>query len=270
MKVLDGSELAGYIKERQAKQVRALRQAEHVFPKLAIVKTSHNPVIETYVRMKQRYGDDILIDVLVVHTDETELEATIQRLNADSSVHGIIIQLPLAHPENTDAFLEQVDASKDVDGLSGSDVFTPATAMAIDWLAAGYNVELRNAQIAIVGSGRLVGSPLAALWTSQGFDVQVYDSSTDDMLGKLTQADVIVSAAGVPGLIVSSAVKHGAVVIDAATSSEHGKIIGDVADELRERDDLTITPEKGGVGPLTVCALFDNVIRAARAGVKSV
>ena len=111
----------------------------------------------------------------------------------------------------------------------------------------------------------LVGAPLARLWKQAGHTVTVYDTSSENMSEELRGSDVIVSAAGVPGLITTQVVKPGAVVVDAATSAEHGKILGDVADDLRDRDDLTITPEKGGVGPLTVTALFDNVIRSARA-----
>lgn len=265
MKLLNGTELASYIKERQARQVRALRQADSVFPKLAIVQTTDDPVIATYVRMKQRYGEDVLVDVEVHHETDSTLFDTIRRLNADPSVHGMIIQLPLANPDQTDEAVNLVAPEKDVDGLGGQAVFTPATPMAIDWLLAGYNVELgKGRKIGIVGNGRLVGAPLAKLWRDAGREVEVFDSSTADLGEALRGCDIIVSAAGVPNLIVSGFVRPGAVVVDAATSAEHGKIVGDVAKGVRERDDLTITPEKGGVGPLTVAALFDNVIRSAR------
>ena len=138
-----------------------------------------------------------------------------------------------------------------------------ATATAIDWLLAGYNVTLRGKKIALVGNGRLVGAPLAALWRSQELDVTTYDDTTPS-LDVLRSADVIVSAAGVPGLIQSSMIAPGAVVVDAGTASENGAIVGDVATDVRERGDVTITPVRGGVGPLTIAALFDNVITAAR------
>jgi len=264
MKILNGSELAGFIKERQARQVRGLRQAERVVPRLAIVQTTDDPVIDTYVRMKQRYGADILVEVTVHKPAGDELLATIEQLNADEQVHGIIIQLPLADPQQTDAAVSRVAASKDVDGLGPGAPFTPATPMAIDWLLAGYNVALAGQQIAIIGKGRLVGAPLAELWRAAGHSVTIYDRQSTNMAAQLPHADVIVTATGVPGLLTSDMVKPGAVVVDAATSAEHGKIVGDVAEDVRARTDLTITPEKGGVGPLTVCALFDNVIRAAR------
>lgn len=264
MKVLNGLELAGYIKERQARQVRALRQADGVVPKLAIIKTTNDPVIATYVRMKQSYAEDILVETVVHHVASDELFATIRLLNDDASIHGIIIQLPLEDESQTEEAVNAVASSKDVDGLGQGAEFIPATPMAIDWLLAGYNVTLKDKKIALVGNGRLVGAPLAKLWRGARHDVEVYDRSTEAIAEKLRQADIIVSAAGVPGLITTDLVKEKAVVVDAATSAEHGKIVGDVSDELQTRDDLTITPTKGGVGPLTVCALFDNVIRSAR------
>lgn len=267
MKLLNGLELADYIKERQAKQVRNLRQSHRIFPKLAIVQTVDSPVIDSYVALKQRYGADILVDVEVYKIDQAQLMGVIHRLNTDPSVHGIIIQLPLADEGATDEAVNAVLPIKDVDGLGVDAVLDPATPLAIDWLVAGYNITLENKKIAIVGNGRLVGSPLLAMWRPRGYDLTVFDVTSEGMHEQLPMFDIIVSATGVPGLISSGDVKTGAVVIDAGTASEHGKIVGDVADEVRTRDDLTITPEKGGVGPLTVTALFDNVIRTAQSAI---
>lgn len=264
MKILDGAELAGYIKERQLKQVRALRQSWRVIPRLAILRSGVNPVIDTYVKLKSEYGEDITIVVDVYNMPEIELLDKIKELNNDDNVHGIIIQLPLADKTMTDTLTNAVNPDKDVDGLGADSKFVPATAMAIDWLLVGYNIDLQYKKIAIVGKGRLVGAPLAKIWKSNFFDVTVYDSKTEDLSGELAKADVIVSATGVPGLIDNKMVKTGAIVIDAGTASEHGKIVGDIAETVRSRSDIIITPKKGGVGPLTIAALFDNVIAAAR------
>ncbi len=264
MKLLNGSELAGYIKERQAKQVRNLRQEWKVFPKLAIIQTVDSPVIDTYVRLKQAYGGDILIDVEAHKVSSDELLATIETLNQDAMVHGIIIQLPLENSDTTQQAVDAVVGHKDVDGLAQTSEFIPATPMAIDWLLAGYNVDLLGKKIAIVGAGRLVGAPLAKLWQEQGKDITVITKETVVSPEEMREFDVVVTAVGQPNLIKTEDIRDGAVVIDAATSSENGKIVGDVSDDVRQRDDLTITPEKGGVGPLTVAALFDNVILAAR------
>lgn len=260
MKELNGLELAGYIKERQAKQVRALRQARHIQPRLAIVTDVQNPVIETYMRLKQRYGADILIDVEIHRAAPGQALSAIKELNARQDVQGIIVQLPVDNPQQTDELLETVDKEKDVDGLRRNAMFDAATPIAINWLLAGYGIELQEKKVAIVGRGRLVGAPLERMWQKSGVDVTVFEKGDD--LSKLINYDIIVSATGVPGLITSRMIKSKAVVIDAGTASENGKIVGDTAEEVRRRHDITITPKKGGVGPLTVAALFDNVINA--------
>lgn len=264
MKVLSGLELAGYIKERQAHEVRALRQAHKIFPKLAIVVTVDNPVIDVYMRMKQRYGDDILVEVEVHRIRQDEAPAVIGQLNDDSSVHGIIVQLPLERPEETAAVVDLVEPEKDVDALGRNAIFDPATPMAILWLLAGYNVELQGKKVLLVGRGKLVGAPLERILRNSGVDVSVATRETLDLPALSLEADIIITATGSPAILFPDMIKQGAVVVDAGVASEAGKTVGDLAAEVYERDDLTITPVKGGVGPLTICALFDNVIRAAQ------
>ena len=260
MRELNGSELAGFIKERQAKQVRALRQAWHINPRLAIVTDVENPVIEMYMRLKQRYGADILIDVEIHRVPAGGALEVIQELNNRDDVQGIILQLPISNSDQTDELLESIREDKDVDGLRKRAIFQAATPTAISWLLAGYGVDLKNKKVAIVGRGRLVGAPLEKMWLKSGVDVTVFEKGDD--LSQLINYDIIVSATGVPGLIKSQMIKTKTVVVDAGTASENGKIVGDVSEEVRQRNDVIITPKKGGVGPLTVSALFDNVITA--------
>lgn len=260
MRELNGSELAGFIKERQAKQVRALRQAWHINPRLAIVTDVENPVIETYMRLKQRYGADILIDVEIHRVPTGGALEVIQELNNRDDVQGIILQLPISNSDQTDELLESIREDKDVDGLRKKAIFQAATPTAINWLLAGYGVDLKGKKVAIVGRGRLVGAPLEKMWLKSGVDVTVFEKGDD--LSQLINYDIIVSATGVPGLIKSQMIKTKTVVVDAGTASENGKIVGDVSEEVRQRNDVIITPKKGGVGPLTVSALFDNVITA--------
>lgn len=260
MRELNGSELAGFIKERQAKQVRALRQAWHINPRLAIITDVENPVIETYMRLKQRYGADILIDVEIHRVPAGGALEVIQELNNRDDVQGIILQLPISNPEQTEELLESIQEDKDVDGLRKKAIFQAATPTAINWLLAGYGVGLKGKKVAIVGRGRLVGAPLEKMWLKSGVDVTVFEKGDD--LSQLINYDIIVSATGVPGLIKSQMIKTKTVVVDAGTASENGKIVGDVSEEARQRNDVIITPKKGGVGPLTVSALFDNVITA--------
>ncbi|MBA2279151.1 bifunctional 5,10-methylenetetrahydrofolate dehydrogenase/5,10-methenyltetrahydrofolate cyclohydrolase [Candidatus Saccharibacteria bacterium] len=264
MKLLNGSELAGFIKARQAQQVRTLRHSHNINPKLSIIVTIDHPVIDVYVRLKKQYGSEIQVDVDVYKVDQAEVPELLGRLNSDNTVHGIITQLPLKDPSKTDEIVNMVVASKDVDALGSDADFDPATPMAIMWLLAGYNVELRGKHILLIGRGKLVGVPLEKLLKNSGLEVVVADRSTPDLKTEALRADIIITAAGSPAILFSNMVKQGAVVVDAGVASEDGKTVGDVAPELYERDDLTLTPAKGGVGPLTVCALFDNVIRAAR------
>ena len=262
-KELNGAELAGFIKERQAKQVRALRQAHKIIPKLAIIMTPKaNEVIGVYVNGKRTYGEDILIETVVHVCEQGQIIAAIEQFNADESVQGIIVQLPLDNPADTDAIMNTITPEKDVDGLGVHAGYQSATADAINWLCSGYGVELQSAKIVIVGQGRLVGKPLTAMWQAAGYDITPIDVETENQADVLQQADVIVSAAGVPRLITAASVKQGAIVIDAGTTSENGTVVGDVDDTVRERLDVSITPKRGGVGPLTIAVLFDHVIQA--------
>lgn len=264
VKLLNGKELAGFIKQRQEQQVRSLRQGYGIEPKLAIVQVKDDPVIDTYVRLKKRYGADIGIEVESHHPTQDEAGKIIAELNDNPTVHGIIVQLPLSDPAQTDEIVNLVAPNKDVDALGEKAVFDPATPMAIMWLLAGYNISLEGKKILLIGRGKLVGAPLERIFTESGLDVTVADRTTKDLAAETKESDIIITATGSPAILYSDMIKEGAVLVDAGVASEDGKTVGDVAPELFERDDLTITPEKGGVGPLTVSALFENVIRAAR------
>jgi methylenetetrahydrofolate dehydrogenase (NADP+)/methenyltetrahydrofolate cyclohydrolase len=266
MKLLNGKELAGYIKERQAHEVRALKQAAHVQPKLAIVLTIDHPTINVYMRVKKAYGADLGVEVEVHSVKQDAAPALIKKLNKDDSVHGIIVQLPLERPEETEEIVDLVAPEKDVDALGKDAQFDPATPMAILWLLAGYNIDLKQGKkVLLVGRGKLVGRPLEKMLKASEVDVWIADRSTPDLKSETQKADVIITATGSPAILYADMIKQGAVVVDAGVAGEEGKTVGDLAADVYERDDLTITPTKGGVGPLTVCALFENVIRAARA-----
>lgn len=264
MRLLNGNEIAGFIKERQAYQVRNLRQENKAVPKLAIVQVKDDPVINTYVRLKKAYGADIFVDVDVHNIEQSEIATLLQKLNNDKTVHGIIVQLPLTDTSETDEIVNMVAPIKDVDALGSSAVYEPATPMAIMWLLAGYNVDLQGKRILLIGRGKLVGAPLEKILKTAGHDVVVADRKTSDLKAETLKADIIITAAGSPAILFPDMIKQKAVVVDAGVASEDGKTVGDLAPEVYEREDLVLTPVKGGVGPLTVCALFDNVIRAAR------
>lgn len=244
--------------------MRSLNQAGNIFPQLAIIRTNPDPVVDTYMRLKSLYGEDIGVKVTVHTIDQAEAKELIADLNTDNQTSGIIVQIPLPDQTQTDEILNTVSVIKDVDGLAKDTIFDAPTPIAINWLLAGYNVDLRGKRIVIVGNGRLVGKPLARMWTASGCDVFVADKHTKDLKAHILGADILVSATGKPALITTDMIKKGTVIVDAGVATDKNGLTGDVAPEVRERRDITITPESGGVGPLTVCALFDNLLRAAR------
>lgn len=259
MKELNGKELAGFIKERQAHVVRGMKNK----PTLLIIRDSDNPVITKYVNLKIRYGEDIGVKVIDYRADNSDdIREKILSANKDSEISGIILQLPILEKEKTDELTALIAPEKDVDGLSGNGNYDSATATAINWLLAGYDIKVATSKIAIVGRGKLVGAPLYKMFTNSGYSVSLFHRGDD--LSQLKDYDIIITATGKPGIITNNMVQPGAVIVDAGTASEDGVLKGDVAEEVRERKDLTaITPKIGGVGPLTVTCLFEHVIKAA-------
>lgn len=259
MKELNGKELAGFIKERQAHIVRGMKKK----PTLLIIRDSDNPVITKYVNLKIRYGEDIGVKVIDYRANNTDgIREKILSANKDPEISGIILQLPILEKEKTDELTALIAPEKDVDGLSGNGNYDSATATAINWLLAGYDIKVATSKIAIVGRGKLVGAPLFKIFTDSGYNVSLFHRGDD--LSQLKDYDIIITATGKPGIITSDMVQPGAVIVDAGTASEDGVLKGDVAEEVRERKDLTaITPKIGGVGPLTVTCLFEHVIKAS-------
>lgn len=257
MKSLNGRELAGFIKERQRHQVAGFKTQ----PQLLIIRNSDNPVITKYVNLKIKYGTDIGVKVENFCAQNYEqIKEKILAANQDPKISGIIIQLPLTDKTKTEELCNLIAPEKDVDGLGANSKFDSATATAINWLLAGYDIKLNQQKIAIVGRGKLVGAPLFKIFVSSGYDATLFHRGSN--LEDLKNYDVIITATGVPDLITNSMVKPEATIIDAGTASENGVLKGDVAEEVRTRTDLTaITPVVGGVGPLTVTCLFDHVIQ---------
>ena len=260
MKSLNGKDLASFIKERQAHQVASLESK----PKLLIIRDSNNPVIVKYVNLKIKYGEDIGVEVEdYLAKDTADIAEKITTANEDPNITGIILQLPILEKDKTDKLCNLIRPEKDVDGLGASAKYDSATATAILWLLAGYDIKLESKKIAIVGRGKLVGAPLYKIFTASGYDVTLFHKGSD--LTNLKNFDIIISATGVPGLISSDFISPSATLVDAGTASEDGVIKGDFAPELYTRKDLTaITPIKGGVGPLTITCLFDHLLQATQ------
>lgn len=254
MKLLGGSDVADFIKVRHEQQVRSLGEV-----KLAIVRQGATPATDMYLRVKQSYGADIGVAVeLYTETPATLLDR-IKTLNADKSVTAINVELPFTDaPELTDKALAAVTPAKDVEGLAPHTTFEVVTPKAIMWLLAAYNVDLAGRHIAVVGQGKLVGAPLADRLEASGLSVSRLDDTAVDLTAAVRAADIVITATGQPGLITAAMLRDGAVVVDAGAPKP------DLAADVLERTDLTRTPNPGGVGPMTVAALFDNVILAAR------
>ena len=259
-KILSGRELAGFIKERQAYEVAGMEKK----PTLLIIRDSDNPVIVKYVQLKIKYGEDIGVKVIDYKAkDSANIAAKIQEASKSPEIDGIILQLPILEKKKTNDLTNLIAPSKDVDGLGEHGNYDSATATAILWLLAGYDIDLKTKKIAIVGRGKLVGAPLYKMFTDSNYQVELFHHGSD--LTKLKNFDIIISATGKPGLILNEYVKPGAVLVDAGTASEDGVLKGDLANEVRDRTDLSaITPETGGVGPLTITCLYDHVLQATK------
>lgn len=263
-KLLYGKELAEFIKERQAKQVRSLRQSWKTVPRLVILQTHHQPTSDLYVAKKLEYATDILIEAEAVLAEINDIKKLIEKYNNDENIHGIIVQLPIIDSNQTEDILNLIKPEKDIDGLGKNAKFISATASAIDWLLAGHNINLAGKDICIIGQGRLVGLPLAKLWESQGLSVRTIDENTVGGLTKVGNPDILIASAGSPGIVNKNMVKQGATIVDVGLSEIDGKLVGDVSDEVRRLNDVAITPKIGGVGPLTIACLMENLILAAK------
>lgn len=258
---LDGREVAGYIKERHAGEVRRVRKRT-----FAIVRQGATPATDMYLRVKQRYGDDIGVPVQCYTETPETLMSRIQALNDDSNVCAINVELPFADaPELTDQALAGVVSAKDVEGLAPDSTYELPTPKGIHWLLGAYNITIEG-PIVVVGQGRLVGAPIASDWEQQGHEVIRCDINTSplELEDAVRRAKLILSATGVPGLIPSDWVQSGAVAIDAGAGVVDGKVAGDFEPILYDRTDIKLTPNPGGVGPMTVAALYDNVLLAMR------
>ena len=253
MKLLNGREAASFLQTRHAGEVRGLGAL-----KLAIVRQGATPATDMYLRVKQRYGQEIGVVVeLYTETPASVLER-IAALNNDPTVTAINVELPFADaPELTDQALAAVTPAKDVEGLAPHSEFEIVTPKAIIWLLAAYNIALTG-RIVVVGQGKLVGAPLSERLEASGHEVVRCDIETPSLAEVVLGGDIVISATGHAGLITSAMLKAGAVVVDAGAPKS------DLAADVLDRTDITRTPNPGGVGPMTVAALYDNILLAAR------
>lgn len=261
--LLNGNELAGYIKQRHFQEVRSMQHLPRK-PHIAVINVNKEVVSSKYINVKKNYGTDIGVDVNIHETAPDELKEKITELNNDDKVHGIIVQLPLPRSLDTDEIVNSIKPEKDVDGLRKDSIYNPPTPTAALWLLSGYDIDLQGKTIGVIGQGRLVGAPLTKMLQQSGLEPLVCDERSGDVNSIISSADVIIAATGQPQLIRSENIRPGTIVIDAGTADSTGSITGDVDPRAYERSDIKISPVPGGVGPLTVCALFENLISAYR------
>ena len=282
---MDGRAVAAKVRERVAEGVRALKK-QGIVPGLSVVLVGDDPASAAYVRSKARASEELGMQGETIRmpgtTAESELIAVIDRLNADRSVHGILVQMPL--PKQIDAdVVRRVNPSKDVDGfhpvnvgkllIGDSGGFVPCTPAGVMVLLREYKVQTSGANCVVIGRSNIVGKPMAALLIQQGTDatVTVCHSRTRDIASHARHADIIIAAAGRAGLVTADMVSPGAVVVDVGmnrvSDASHPKgyrVVGDVDFESVREIASLITPVPGGVGPMTIAMLMENTLTAAR------
>lgn len=277
--ILDGRATLAAIKLELRDRVRALRECG-IVPGLGTVLVGDDPASRWYVAAKHRDCAEIgiasIARELPAASTQAQVESVVDELNADPACTAFLVQQPTGLDEF--AILSRVDPAKDVDGLHpynlGSLVLghaapLPCTPLGIVELLRRYRVELNGAQVVVIGRGITVGRPLGLLLTrrTENATVTLCHTGTRDLAGLVRQADVVVAAAGAPGIVTAGMVKPGAAVLDVGVSRVDGRIVGDVAPDVAEVAGF-VAPNPGGVGPMTRAMLLTNVVAAAEAGSK--
>ena len=272
--IIDGKAAAAELNAAAREKAEVLR-SRGIDPHLAVILVGENAASQTYVRSKERACQNAGIRSTVLRLPETctaeELEERIQALNDDPGVHGILVQLPLPGHLDSDRILEKIAPEKDVDGFHrvnmGSLVlnrpgFVPCTPLGIMHLLERSGINPCGKHAVVVGRSHIVGRPMALLLLSADATVTVCHSRTGDLASYTRQADILIAAAGKPGIIKPDMVKPGAVVIDVGINRVDGKLTGDVDEGVRDVAGY-LTPVPGGVGPMTVAMLLQNTLQAA-------
>ncbi|WP_175420481.1 bifunctional methylenetetrahydrofolate dehydrogenase/methenyltetrahydrofolate cyclohydrolase [Rhodococcus sp. SGAir0479] len=274
--ILDGKATRDEIFTDLEARVAALKE-KGITPGLGTVLVGEDPGSAAYVRGK--HNDCAKVGITSIRRDlpaditQAELEATIDELNANPECTGYIVQLPLPKHLDENAALERIDPEKDADGLHpvnlgrlvlGKEAPLPCTPRGIVHLLRRYDVPIAGAHVAVVGRGVTVGRPIGLLLTrrSENATVTLCHTGTRDLAAQVRQADIVIAAAGVPGLITADMVKPGAAVLDVGVSRTADGLRGDVADDVREVAGF-VSPNPGGVGPLTRAFLLTNVVERA-------
>ncbi len=279
--IMDGKLVSAHIRALIAKDVEKLKKL-NVIPTLAVILVGDDPASSVYVRNKQKACLEVGITPIQLtfpeSISEQELLGEIDRLNKDTSVHGILVQLPLPKHINAGKVIEKIDKAKDVDAFTydsighivdGKYTFLPCTPAGIMKLLEYYKVDVAGRECVVVGRSNIVGKPMALLLLNESGTVTVCHSRTVNLKEVTRRADILVVAVGKANFITADMIKPGAVVIDVGINRlESGKLCGDVDFEGASSVASMITPVPGGVGPMTITMLMQNTVRAAECSIK--
>ena len=275
-KILDGKSLANLRAQKLKKEIEILKQ-DGIKPLFCVINIGDDPASKVYVKTKKRRAQEMGIEQKIYQLPSTESEESvlnlIDELNQDRSVHGIMVQMPTPEQIDVNHLLERIDPEKDVDGLTPTNIghlwqsdhfVEPATAIGIMKLLEHYKINVAGKNVAIIGRSNIVGKPLAALMLEKDASVSVLHSKTNSLSTYTRMADIIIVAAGQANLLTSEMVEKGAVVIDVGINRVEGHLVGDVDFKQVLSKASWITPVPGGVGPLTVELLMEQVVKLTR------
>ncbi|RMF05675.1 bifunctional methylenetetrahydrofolate dehydrogenase/methenyltetrahydrofolate cyclohydrolase FolD [Candidatus Woesearchaeota archaeon] len=276
-KIIDGKKVAEEIKENLKVEVSEFREKNGFPPGLAVVQVGNNPASTAYVSFKQKACEQTGIYSVKHHLDESvseeELLSLIGKLNSDSKIHGILVQLPLPEHIDEQKVISAIAPEKDVDGFHpvnvgrfvvGMEALLPCTPRGIIRLLESYGVETEGKHAVVVGRSNIVGKPAALMLLKKNATVSIAHRRTKNLAELTKSADILVVAVGRPGLVTGDMIKEGAVVIDVGINKVDGKLVGDVDFESASEKASLITPVPGGVGPMTIAMLLENTLQAAR------
>lgn len=273
--MIDGKLIAASLRDECAQRVLALKE-KGVSPRLDVIIVGDDPASHQYVNSRLKDCADIGLEsithTLPAEAEQAELVDLIEQLNADAAVHGILLQMPLPKSMNSDEVIAHISPKKDVDGLTvanagalytGREGFAPCTPSSVMTLIKSTGVPIKGKNAVVVGRSIVVGKPAAMLLLKEHATVTICHSRTADLAEHTRNADILVAAVGVPGLIRGDMIKPGAVVVDAGINRVDGKTVGDVEFESAEKVAGYISPVPGGVGPVTRKILLANTLTAA-------
>ena len=268
---MDGAALAARLRERTKEDVAELG---HVG--LATVLVGEDPASEVYIRLKHKAADAVGIEAidhrLPATTSEEDLVELVKELNDHDSIDGILVQTPLPQQIDEARVMRTIDPMKDVDGLHpfsagqlylGRQTLVPATPLGIMHLLDEYRIPIAGTRAVVVGRSPLVGKPMAMLLLQANATVTICHSRTEDLARHTLDAELLVAAVGLPEVITADMVKQGATVVDVGITRTEAGLVGDVEPDVAEIA-AYLTPVPGGVGPMTIAALLENALQAAR------